>query len=182
VPPEDSRQRLFFALWPPLELGQQMRRLAVKAFSDSNARHLQADQIHLTLIYLGPSDPAQRECAEAAAEQVRATSFEMALSRLGYWTRPRVGWIGPVKTPPALDSLVQQLQQRLPECGYSLDTRPWQAHITLLRKLRRDPLYRDLATPLTWPVRDFALVESQTLQTGAQYRILRRWPLQSIAE
>ncbi|MGD8407913.1 MAG: RNA 2',3'-cyclic phosphodiesterase [Thiohalophilus sp.] len=182
MPTEDSRQRLFFALWPPLELGRQMRRVAVKAFSDSNVRHLQADQIHLTLIYLGPSDPAQRECAEMAAEQVSAAPFDLALSVLGYWARPRVGWIGPVKTPTALDSLVQQLQQRLPECGYNLDTRPWQAHITLVRKLRRDPLHRELATPLHWPVGDFALVESQTLPTGAQYRILHRWPLQSIAE
>lgn len=182
MPTEDYRQRLFFAIWPSPELARQLRRLAGDAFHGSHVRCLQADQIHLTLIYLGPSDPAQRECAEMAAEQVRAASFDLALSTLGYWARPRVGWIGPTEIPSALNSLVQQLQQRLPACGYRLDTRPWQAHITLVRKLRRDPVYSELATPLHWPVRDFALVESQTLPTGAQYRILRRWPLHSMAE
>lgn len=174
---ETDRQRLFFALWPSPELARQLHQLARDAFEDPRARVLQAAQIHLTLIYLGPSERRQRECAEAVAARVAAEPFQLDLTALGYWPRPRVGWIAPAQSPPALDSLVSQLQQGLPACGYVMETRPWQAHITLLRKLRHPPTTRELPNPLVWPVQEFVLVESQTLPGGAEYRILRRWPL-----
>jgi 2'-5' RNA ligase len=33
---------------------------------------------------------------------------------------------------------------------------------------------------LEWPVRDFRLVESHTLPTGAVYEVLRSWDLQAV--
>jgi len=173
----DTRQRLFFALWPPPELARQLHRVAAQQFDARHARRLRVEQIHLTLFYLGPSDADQRRCAEAAAARVEAPAFTLALSHLGVWPRPRVGWIAPSVSPPALNVLVTCLHQGLIACGYRFEERPWQAHLTLLRKLRQPPLNDSLAEPLVWPVSEFALVESLTLPEGAEYHVLQRWPL-----
>ncbi|MDZ7662504.1 RNA 2',3'-cyclic phosphodiesterase [Thiohalophilus sp.] len=173
----EARQRLFFALWPPPELARRLHRVAGQQFAARHARRLTAAQIHLTLFYLGPSDADQHRCAERVAATVEAPPFTLALSRLGHWPRPRVGWIAPDESPPALIALVSRLQPGLGECGFRIDPRPWQAHLTLLRKLRRPPLSEALEQPLLWAVDEFVLVESQTLPRGAQYRILQRWPL-----
>ncbi|MDR9435858.1 MAG: RNA 2',3'-cyclic phosphodiesterase [Thiohalophilus sp.] len=173
----EPRQRLFFALWPSPPLAQALRRLARERFADPGARILQADQLHLTLIYLGPVDTQQRTCAEQVADGVRADALTLSLSRLGFWSRPGIGWLAPQSSPPSLLALVSQLQRGLGECGFQIDARPWQAHLTLVRKLRRPPLSEALDEPLLWPVDEFALVESQTLPSGAEYRILQRWSL-----
>lgn len=172
----EVRQRLFFALWPPPELAHELEALAKHHF-DWRARRLAAEQIHLTLFFLGPSDVEQRQCAEAVADRVAAAPFTLELSRLGFWSRPRVGWIAPPETPAALVHLVSQLQQGLNGCGYPPENRPYQAHITLLRKLRRPPDVEQLEQPLLWSAREFGLVESEILPDGARYQILQRWPL-----
>lgn len=174
---EPVRQRLFFALWPTAELARQCEAVAKQHFDWRHARRLAAEQIHLTLVYLGPSDDDQRRCAEAVADNVQSTPFEMELDRLGVWPRPRVGWIAPREMPVPLPQLVAQLQQGLNACGYPPEERPFQAHITLLRKIRRPPEVEQLDSPLSWPVSEFVLVESRTLPQGAEYRILRQWPL-----
>ncbi|MFO8026015.1 RNA 2',3'-cyclic phosphodiesterase [Thiohalophilus sp.] len=173
----EPRQRLFFALWPSPALARSLSRLAREKFPDPGARLLQADQFHLTLIYLGPTDARQRACAERVANRIQSDALILSLSRLGFWSRSRVGWIAPQSSPPTLLALVSQLQQGLGECGFQVDARPWQAHLTLARKLRQPPLIETLEQPLLWPVDEFVLVESQTLPSGAQYRILQRWLL-----
>lgn len=173
----EARQRLFLALWPPPELARRLHRVAAQQFPERHVRRLAPTQIHLTLFYLGPSDAEQRGCAERVAATVETPPFTLALSRLGHWPRPRVGWIAPDASPPPLSALVSQLQPGLGECGFRIDPRPWQAHLTLVRKLRQPPRNDSLEEPLLWPVDEFVLVESQTLPGGAEYRILQRWPL-----
>ncbi|MFP4609720.1 MAG: RNA 2',3'-cyclic phosphodiesterase [Thiohalophilus sp.] len=173
----EPRQRLFFALWPPPELAHRLHRLAARQFTDQHARRLVAAQIHLTLFYLGPSDAAQRRCAERVAATIEAQPFTLRLSQLGHWPRPRVGWIAPDESPSALIALVGQLQSGLGECGFRIDSRPWQAHLTLVRKLRRPPPGEVLEQSLLWPVDEFVLVESRTRPSGAEYRILQHWSL-----
>ncbi|MDZ7802594.1 RNA 2',3'-cyclic phosphodiesterase [Thiohalophilus sp.] len=173
----EPRLRLFFALWPPPELAHRLQHVARALFDRRQARLLQREQLHLTLVYLGPTDAERRACAGHVADEVRAEAFTLCFSRLGFWSRPRVGWIAPDSSPPPLLALVSQLRQGLGECGFPIDPRPWQAHLTLARKLRRPPLREGLEPPLLWPVDEFVLVESQTRPSGAEYRILQRWPL-----
>ncbi|TDY02412.1 2'-5' RNA ligase [Thiohalophilus thiocyanatoxydans] len=168
---------MFLALWPPPELATRLHRVATQQFADQHARCLTAAQIHLTLFYLGPSDTEQRRCAEKVATTLETPPFTLALSRLGHWPRPRVGWIAPEESPLGLITLVSRLQPGLGECGFRIDSRPWQAHLTLVRKLRRPPLSEAIEQPLLWPVSEFVLVESRTRPTGVEYRILQRWPL-----
>jgi len=84
-------ERLFFALWPGeaqcQALAQVQRQLPVPF-----GRPTHPLDIHLTLVFLGPATPEQRQCAEAAAGRVQNPSFEVILDRVGSFPRARVLW------------------------------------------------------------------------------------------
>ena len=61
-------------------------------------------------------------------------------------------------------------------CELQPEARAWQPHITLARKAGQGLAVKQ-AGPVEWSIRDFCLVESVTEESGASYRILRRWPL-----
>ena len=56
------------------------------------------------------------------------------------------------------------------------EARAWQPHVTLARKAGQG-LEAGAMGPVDWSISDFCLVESVTEESGASYRILRRWPL-----
>jgi len=169
-------RRLFFALWPPPELQAELARRARKAVRVGGGRAVAMDKLHLTLVFVGSVDGAVQACLESAADGVDGAAFTLALDRLGHFPRPRVIWAGASQVPPALSALVRDLGRALLPCGYHPESRPFQAHVTLMRKAGRGPSVGEL-DPLAWPVEDFALVESLTLPEGARYRVLHRWPL-----
>lgn len=175
IQPHESKQRVFFALWPTAEV-----RAALDALTRQHARHngraVAADNLHLTLVFVGGVTATQRICMEAAAARVVARPFTVTLDSLGYWPRPRALWAGADAAPSALIDLVAQLNTALLPCGYQSEARPFQAHVTLVRKTQRPPDTRRIP-PLVWQADDFCLVESMTGEQGSEYRVLARWPL-----
>lgn len=172
----DGCQRLFFALWPEPGLQERLHRLGGAAVRKGDGRRVAAEKLHLTLCFLGGVDGGTRRCLEGQAGTVQAPPFTLVLDRLGYFPRPRVVWLGASAVPEPLPSLVQQLRDGQRRCGLEPERRPFQAHLTLARKARRGPAVNEME-PLVWPVERFALVASRTLPEGAQYEVLREWPL-----
>ncbi len=172
-----ARQRLFFALWPDGDTQSALARLAKARLPSGSGRLIVAQNLHLTLAFLGPVDASFRECAERAAASLRAPAFELEFRRLGYWPRPRVLWSAPERTPEGLTMLESMLRNVLAACGHEPESRPFRAHMTLARKVR-DPVGETIHAPIRWPVSDFHLVASQTFANGARYRPLVRWPLE----
>ncbi|OLE19904.1 MAG: 2'-5' RNA ligase [Betaproteobacteria bacterium 13_1_20CM_3_63_8] len=164
--------RLFFALWPPAETA-----LALEAWARTAAegKVTRTENIHLTLAFLGESDPQK---AIRAAERVRARAFELRIERAQYWRENDIVWAGPEAIAPQWRDLVVQLHQGLHEEGFVLDQRPFAAHITLLRKARRPRTLPPLP-PLDWPVSEFLLVRSQVSSKGSTYEPLRRFMMQA---
>lgn len=173
--PATDIRRLFLALWPPLELSQELYALAGKRLR-GEGRRVAPENIHLTLAFLGSVDAYFRQCVEQVASAVRAESFELTLEELGCWPRTGILWTGPGQTPQPLSALVQQLQAGLSGCGYQPEKRPYAAHLTLARKVRRWKEMLQIG-PYTWDVKQFCLVQSHTRTEGAQYEILRAWGL-----
>lgn len=173
-------QRLFFALWPPEELGRELYRLAGDVLRDAPGRRVAPEKIHLTLAFLGSVDASFRACAERAADAIHAESFTLMLEQTAYWPKSGILWTGPRQTPPALLRLVQELNSQLTGCGYEAEQRPYAAHLTLARRARprRD---RPAMKACAWAVDRFHLVQSHTHAEGARYEILRSWPLSSPA-
>jgi len=170
------RQRLFFALWPGDEVRQRLAAIASKSLK-RRGRRIPAENLHLTLAFLGPVSSEVRRCAEDVADGVAAAPFTLEFTHLGFFPRPRVVWSGCDQTPEALTSLVDTLRRGLRGCGITPEVRPYRAHLTLARKASVEPGFGGPHAPIHWPVDAFHLLESKTLSSGAQYNILRSWTL-----
>jgi len=171
-----SLKRLFFALWPDAALQESLYRLGATTLRPGDGRRTPSLNIHLTLAFLGSVSSDFQACSENAAAKIQAEPFTLALEMLGCFRRSGILWVGAERTPPALLALVRALSDGLRACGYEPDARPFRSHLTLARRLRRCPRF-PVITPIEWVVRDFVLVESHTGPGGAEYHVLRRWPL-----
>jgi 2'-5' RNA ligase len=172
-------ERLFFALWPEPQQQHAWADLAESLLPPGRGRLLPAQNLHITLLYLGEVESEIRLMLEQKADAIQAKLFELKLERFGHWRRPQVLWWGPKQTPEPLQQLVDSLRQVAQACGIEVEHRPYQAHLTLARKVRHAP-GRISAEPYEWQVDEFALVRSTLLPEGAHYEVLRRWPLGSI--
>jgi 2'-5' RNA ligase len=179
-------ERLFFALWPDVALQAQLhglareRREAVRR----QGRLVPAENLHLTLVFLGAVEAGQRVCLEEAAAGVSVPPFTLVLDEFDCLQRRGLFWAGASHTPPALADLVQQLNAAAARCGSATDaaSRPFKPHVTLARRLPRCPRAGPLAPPLAWTVSHFCLVRSDTRPKGAHYEILRVWALKATGE
>jgi 2'-5' RNA ligase len=169
-------QRLFFALWPDQEIRKHLCALADDALPQGVGRRVQAENLHLTLAFLGSVEAKMRHCIEEVASDIRARRFTLTFERLGCWQRTGVMWVGPLQQPEDLIFLVDTLNSALAGCGMSTEKRAYQAHLTLARKVRRCRRGHAIA-PIVWDVNRFCLVASRTYAEGARYEILRSWEL-----
>ncbi|HHQ41639.1 MAG TPA: RNA 2',3'-cyclic phosphodiesterase [Chromatiales bacterium] len=171
------RERLFFALWPEPAVQEALTRLG-RRLVRKGGRRLPPEAVHLTLVFLGWVDPATRACLERGAGEVSVPPFELVIDRAGAFPRARVVWVGPGVTPQPLARLEAALREAAARCGLETDTRPFVPHVTLARKAAPVP-GGPLPEPVRWPVADFALVRAHLRPGGAEYEVLRRWPLRA---
>jgi RNA 2',3'-cyclic 3'-phosphodiesterase len=169
-------QRLFFALWPPLELSRELFRLGSKVLHGGAGRRVVAENIHLTLAFLGSVNATFRECAEQTASNVQVDAFSLDLEWVGCWPKSGILWVGPELTPKTLWQLVEQLNSGLAGCGHEAEKRPYAAHLTLARNARPCLPAHNIDAH-RWEIDRFCLVQSHTLREGARYEILREWKL-----
>jgi RNA 2',3'-cyclic 3'-phosphodiesterase len=168
-------ERLFLALWPDAKVRARCAQLA-HAAGAHNGKPVPAENLHITLCFLGAVDAPTRSCIESALQEVRAAPVTLILDRLGYFPKPRVLWLGAAQVPEPLSALACTIDRLARGCGVSTDTRPFVAHMTVQRKANKAPALPEIE-PVPWLVTTFALVKSETLSTGAVYTVLRTWPL-----
>jgi 2'-5' RNA ligase len=175
--PEPAR-RLFFALWPDaVVLARAV--VAVAALVPRGAgRPQRADQLHLTLEFLG-SVPESRLQAVREAGALAAASGRpgtIMLDRLEHWRRPQVLCLTASVVPESIVVLVQSLRDELEARGFHPERREFRPHLTLARKITRG-LSAVAFEQLAWPVNEITLVESTTDPSGSRYSRLETWPL-----
>lgn len=174
---EAARQRLFLALWPPTSVQETLAEQARQAVGRRRGRVLPAANLHVTLAFLGDTAPAKRACYELMADTlVGLPAFDLTLDQLVGHRRRGMLWAAPSKTPPELAELARLTGEMLRPCGRVPESRPFRAHVTLARKVAAPEAEAGMA-PVAWPVTAIALVASHRTPEGADYRILRRWPL-----
>ena len=166
--------RLFFALWPDPATRAEIAKLATEVAKETNGRAVTADNVHLTLAFLGaqPATRVRELCSLAAAIEV--APFRLLLDDVGCFRKVGIAWVGASFAPPELVALHAGLGRSLNLAGITLDARPFAPHLTLARRISR-AVQRRLAEPIRWGVTSFALVSSETLPDGARYRLLDTW-------
>lgn len=169
--------RLFFALWPEPETARHIWQATAGLVPRGVGRRLPPEHIHITLAFLGTVGEARQACMEGAAGKITGQPFDLLLDQPGHFPRPQVVWLGVSELPEALQAMQQKLVCQLTkECDYEPEQRAFVPHITLWRKVKRIEIVTNMP-PIVWNVRRFVLAASQTLPTGAQYSIVREWPL-----
>lgn len=174
---DEKRQRLFFALWPGERARTTLDQSAGKLLG-KRVKRVVAPNLHITLAFAGSVSAAVHRCLEAAADDIQVPCFELCIDRVGHWPRPRILWAGPTHVPGDLWLLAGALRQALEDCGIEAETRPYQPHVTLARKVSKRPEGAGFP-PFYWSISHFSLVESVTDPVGVRYRVLRSWALGS---
>lgn len=172
----DKNKRLFFALWPNAKLQNRIFQQSESILRPWPGKRVLARQLHITLVFLGHVSQELQSCLRKRASSIDVTGFDLELSQLGAFSRSQVIWLGPDRVSPHLLELQKRLTQAQADCGLQPEARPFAPHMTLMRHAKGG--CSNLRTErLFWQVRDFALIESISHSSGAEYRILARWPL-----
>ena len=167
--------RLFFALWPDPAVREQL----AKQQQHISGRRVPADNLHLTLAFLGVQPRSLLPSLEAALDTLALPALQLTIDRLGYFSKPRIAWAGPSTPPAALMSMQQGLWKNLAALSSGL-TPPAQftPHVTLARAAAEPDTL--LANAVIWQVNKLALLSSANTAAGLVYTPLATRALAAI--
>jgi 2'-5' RNA ligase len=168
--------RVFFALVPPPEVQQALGQLARETARRAHGRSVPAENMHVTLAFIGAWPVARLPTLLDAAANVHGEPMNIALDRLGAFRRAGIAWVGPSLVPDASARLAASLADVLSAAGLTLDAQPYRPHVTLARHCR-GPYSEGVAGPFGLHADRFVLMQSQTHAEGGRYRSLATWPL-----
>jgi RNA 2',3'-cyclic 3'-phosphodiesterase len=148
-----------------------------------------ADKLHLTLKFLGDVDAQQLHDLDIAVREVALlhSPFDISVEGTGVFPGvrdPRILWIG-IKGDQ-IAAIAGELDAACEPRGFEREKRAFHPHLTIARI--RDPrhssevveahLQNDFA-PLSFPVSQIAIYESQLLRTGSVYSLVSKHGLRS---
>ncbi len=173
--------RVFFAIWPDDMAQKQLAALTEQLQAESlcSGRRTQAENIHLTLVFLGDVDPGKLEVLCKAVDGIKSfhsRAFDMVIEEIRYWKHNRIVYAATRTVPRELTDLVSAIQNVLFAAGFSFERRAYKPHITLMRKASCHALPK-LEEPIAWRAREWVLVKSEQISSGSVYIPIGRWPL-----
>ncbi len=181
--PREATDRLFFALFPPPHIAEQVHRLSLRLRDDMGltGRPLLSSRLHVSLHMLGDHDEGISdrliEAATDAANIVAMPPFEIALDRVMsfYSRKPSRAFVlrdsGGLAGLSALHQLLGRSMKRA-GLGHRVESH-FTPHMTLLYDRRLVDVRA--VDEIRWTVSDFALVHS--LLGQGIHNHLARWTL-----
>lgn len=176
-----STRRVFFALWPDEAQRQELEHAAAKAVRRSGGRPVPSSSLHVTLAFLGSVATARIPELQGIAKHIApllAMQARLALTfaRLAHWQEAQILCALTAAESQGAIPLAVALQEATAALGLTPDRRPFQAHVTLARKVvRPGPLPR--LPPVTWHFDAYALMDSRTEPSGPVYSVIESYPL-----
>ncbi len=175
--------RLFVAIELPDDLKRALEWLRTDI---PGARWVPAEQIHLTLAFLGEVEEEIVGRLTFELARIQSPSFMLRFTGVGCFPnrhRPRVLWIG-LHPEPRLNDLAAKVNEIVQACGIPLEKRPFSPHITLARfKLPESGetgnfLDQHQKTDLPHlSVQEFTLFQSKLTSQGAVHTPIRNFAL-----
>jgi len=98
-------------------------------------RWLPAEQLHLTMSFLGQVESEREESLRSTLAEVRVAPFFLPIQGVGAFggQHPTIVWAGVGKGHPHLFALHKHIQDAVMRAGFEPDLRPFHPHITLAR-------------------------------------------------
>jgi len=174
-----ENKRIFLALWPGEETRQQLLEAQKRLKREpvlQTAREVNPDNLHMTLQFIGSISAEVIQKLVTCLDKVDCSGFEMKVTTMGCFPKPRVVWLGLQTIPPELIQLEQHTAACVEQCVEGYQRIPYRPHITLFRKAKISP-EQDGSPEISWRVQSFALVESKSHAEGVQYHVLKQWLL-----
>jgi len=184
---EFAMKRTFLAINFPKELKERLVKLQ-KELSQylPNVRWVAADNLHLTLVFLGAINDLERnKVGQVTQEVLKDTEpFLLQVKGLGVFPEPKrvkVLWAG-VFGNSALKLLNHLLFRKLTQAGFKVDEREFTAHITLGRmkaKPNREIIsflldkYKEVRFG-AFEVFSVEIMESQLQRSGPIYKVVEK--------
>jgi 2'-5' RNA ligase len=162
-------------VWPPAQAAAALGQWAAEAAAATGGRAVREPAIHVTLAFLGNVGEDRLSAALRAARSVQASAHRLPVEQARRWSDHELVWVGPTRTPPELVSLVQSLRVSLSGEGFAVESRPFVAHVTLVRRARKAAL--PPLPAVDWRVSEFTLVHSTLSRHGSSYTVLERFPI-----
>jgi RNA 2',3'-cyclic 3'-phosphodiesterase len=131
--------RTFIAIPLPGEIHQKLADLIQRLKEPGNhaVRWVTAENIHLTLKFLGEVAPEKAQDISHAMEEIagQAHFFDIRIKHTGAFPnlkRPRVFWVG-ISQFDELKNLQEMLEKKMERLGFESENRPFSPHLTLGR-------------------------------------------------
>lgn len=187
----DADLRLFLALDLPPEAETALARVVAElARIGADVRWVGRGKAHLTLKFLGATDPRRVPEVEAALDALHWPSgLALALHGLGRFPPrgpARVVWAGLEGDVGPLGDLAASLDEQMAACGFPRESRPFAPHVTLGR-VRGPRALRDLDAAIERASPGFhvdlprlcrvVLYRSELAPGGSRYTPLREYRL-----
>lgn len=137
------------------------------------------ETLHATLVFIGNIELHGMEALQRVAREVSAKCFELCFDEARYWGHNHIVHAASGHMLQPLAQLVDALEQRLAAHHFKFDRRDYQPHVTLLRNARWSDAPLPAMQPVSWQIRDFALVQSVPHDGLADYQVLARFPLRA---
>lgn len=181
--------RAFIALPLPQTTLQQLIRTTagLRPKIKKGVRWVSPDNMHLTLRFLGESDPERlEELQEKLQSLMDQPAFELKFTTFGVfptWKTPSVIWLG-FEENNELKHLQHTIETYTRECGFLAEKKAFHPHLTLAR-VKRPPalsiadqikhLFKETPAPLIPPFQADHVVLFQSILSpqGAQYKALQ---------
>jgi len=165
-------KRLFFGLSPDEQTLRQCSAIK-KIVSAQGYSVVPNANLHITLLFLGAIGAEQEAKLLEKAENIAFPSLALSFDQLSYWPKPQVLCLTASRNDGALQDLVAQLTTIAESLDIAVESRPYQAHVTLTRKAKR-PVALAIE-PVVWRAERFCLFESVSTDNGVTYPKIRCW-------
>ena len=166
--------RLFFALWPDDTQRERLLGAIRDVSPPSGGRAVPAGNLHVTLAFLGNVAPERVPDLRAVAEASVWPDTCLVFDRLSWWPKARLLCVEAQSLPASVAEAVQAFHEDLRLKGFSIERRPFRAHVTVARNVASSPVdpRGQPIPPISWPVREVVLVASTPTPGGSAYRVL----------
>lgn len=178
-------KRIFFGISIPEETRNELFEIA-RTLNIPGERTIAPQNIHLTLRFIGNATDEQMnflsERTEKASQKIKP--FNIQLNEIGAFPslkRPRIVWAGVGEGSETLEKIAWELEKVARKLGFKEEKR-FHPHFTIIRI--KNPKSIPVELPLNINVtqkniiiKKIDLFESRLKPTGAEYSILKSYPL-----
>ena len=170
-----SKRKVFFALLPNPKTLEAIVLLQRK-FQIDSGRWIVAENIHLTLCFIGHVDELQLKCISGMADELIGEKIQLNLDVIGQFNKAKILWLGSRDKCNSLYDLHYELCKKLKLCQLELNSLKFRPHITLARNAHNNTLAPEFES-IDWFSNVFYLMESVQVSQGVEYKVLKQYSL-----